>query len=358
MSTPVLAEPETRDDDGTPLLELADLVTGYRLRRGIGRSGGEIRAVAGVSLTVRAGETVGLVGESGCGKSTVARTIVGLVRPSGGRVLFEGRDLGALPAREMRRLRQDVQLIFQDPYASLNPRMTVAALLKEAWRIHPGLVPREQWDDEVRILLGRVGLRPEHAERYPHQFSGGQRQRISIARALAVRPRLIVCDEAVSALDVSVRAQVLNLLGDLQRDLGVAYLFISHDLGVVRHICDRVAVMYLGKIVEIGSKESVYRNPSHPYTQALMSAAPSLDDWRDEERHEIVLQGDVPSPLAPPSGCRFRTRCWRAQDRCRDEEPTLIDRGTGHPVACHFPEPVPSQPAVVNDTEPSRPLKE
>ncbi|MCA2180389.1 dipeptide ABC transporter ATP-binding protein [Nonomuraea glycinis] len=322
-----------------PILELDDLVTSYRLTRGIGRSGGEVRAVAGVSLTVRAGETVGLVGESGCGKSTVARTIVGLVRPSSGRVLFEGRDLSTLPAQEMRLLRQDIQLIFQDPYASLNPRMTVAALLKEPWRIHRGLVPRERWDEEVRSLLDRVGLRAEHADRYPHQFSGGQRQRIAIARALAVRPRLIVCDESVSALDVSVRAQILNLLKDLQRDLGVAYLFISHDLGVVRHICDRVAVMYLGKIVEVGSKDSVYRHPSHPYTQALLSAAPSLDDWRDDERREIVLGGDVPSPLSPPSGCRFRTRCWQAQDRCREEEPALIERDTDHPVACHFPAP-------------------
>ncbi|GGP04127.1 ABC transporter ATP-binding protein [Nonomuraea glycinis] len=330
MSTPVMDE---------PILELDDLVTSYRLTRGIGRSGGEVRAVAGVSLTVRAGETVGLVGESGCGKSTVARTIVGLVRPSSGRVLFEGRDLSTLPAQEMRLLRQDIQLIFQDPYASLNPRMTVAALLKEPWRIHRGLVPRERWDEEVRSLLDRVGLRAEHADRYPHQFSGGQRQRIAIARALAVRPRLIVCDESVSALDVSVRAQILNLLKDLQRDLGVAYLFISHDLGVVRHICDRVAVMYLGKIVEVGSKDSVYRHPSHPYTQALLSAAPSLDDWRDDERREIVLGGDVPSPLSPPSGCRFRTRCWQAQDRCREEEPALIERDTDHPVACHFPAP-------------------
>ncbi|HUR04756.1 MAG TPA: dipeptide ABC transporter ATP-binding protein [Nonomuraea sp.] len=342
MSTPALAESRARDDDGPPLLELVDLVTAYRLRGGLGRSGAEVRAVAGVSLDVRAGETVGLVGESGCGKSTIARTIVGLVRPASGQVLFEGRDLAALPAKELRRLRQDVQLVFQDPYASLNPRMTVAALIKEAWRIHPGIVPRDRWDEEVRSLLDRVGLRPEHAGRYPHQFSGGQRQRVSIARALAVRPRLIICDEAVSALDVSVRAQILNLLEELRRDLGVAYLFISHDLGVVHHICDRVAVMYLGKIVEIGSKENVYQRPSHPYTQALLSAAPSLDDWRDGGRQEIVLSGDVPSPLNPPSGCRFRTRCWRAQDRCRDEEPVLLDRGTGHPVACHFPETDPS----------------
>ncbi|TDC94532.1 dipeptide ABC transporter ATP-binding protein [Nonomuraea deserti] len=345
--------------EAEPLLELSDLVTSYRLRPGIGRPGGEVRAVAGVSLTVHAGETVGLVGESGCGKSTIARTIVGLVRPSGGKVLFDGRDLGTLPAKELRRLRRDIQLVFQDPYASLNPRMTVAALIKEAWRIHPGLVPRERWDDEVRALLERVGLRAEHAGRYPHQFSGGQRQRISIARALAVRPRLIVCDEAVSALDVSVRAQILNLLQELQRDLGVSYLFISHDLGVVRHLCDRVAVMYLGKIVETGSKEDIYRSPAHPYTQALLSAAPSLDDWRadeDGEHGEIVLTGDVPSPLRPPTGCRFRTRCWRAQDRCRDEEPALVERDTGHPVACHFPGALP--PPATTAPEGGRPMKE
>ncbi|MFG1710463.1 ABC transporter ATP-binding protein [Nonomuraea sp. M3C6] len=336
--------------EAEPLLELTDLVAGYRLRAGIGRPGGEVRAVAGVSLTVREGETVGLVGESGCGKSTIARTIVGLVRPSSGKVLFEGRDLAALPAKELRRLRREIQLVFQDPYAALNPRMTVAALIKEAWRIHQGLVPRERWDEEVRALLSRVGLRPEYADRYPHQFSGGQRQRISIARALAVRPRLIVCDEAVSALDVSVRAQILNLLQELQRDLGVAYLFISHDLGVVRHLCDRVAVMYLGKVVETGSKERIYRSPAHPYTQALLSAAPSLDDWREGGRGEIVLTGDVPSPLNPPTGCRFRTRCWRAEDRCRDEEPALIDRNTGHPVACHFPGAVPTPTTTEADS--------
>jgi peptide/nickel transport system ATP-binding protein/oligopeptide transport system ATP-binding protein len=231
-----------------------------------------------------------------------------------------------------------VQLVFQDPYASLNPTMTVYELLSEAWQIHPGIVERDDRDAEVATLLERVGLNPSHANRYPHQFSGGQRQRISIARALSVRPRLIVCDEAVSALDVSIQAQILALLKQLQDELGVAYLFITHDLGVVRHIADRVAVMHLGTIVETGETEQIYEHPAHPYTRALLSAAPSVEDWQEDVDSEIVLSGDVPSPLDPPRGCRFHTRCWKATDQCRADEPTLAHRGTDHPVACHYPE--------------------
>ncbi|TKG65788.1 ABC transporter ATP-binding protein [Prauserella endophytica] len=322
----------------TPVLELVDLVAGYRSRHGLLGRRNEVRAVAGVSLSVSAGETVCLVGESGCGKSTVARAVVSLLRPFSGEVRFDGRNVTGLKGRELKNLRRQVQLVFQDPYASLNPKMTVRELISEAWRIHPGIVEPDGWDAEVARLLERVGLNPGHAERYPHQFSGGQRQRISIARALAVRPRLIVCDEAVSALDVSIQAQVLTLLRELQRDLGVAYLFITHDLGVVRHFADRVAVMHLGSIVESGDTEQIYEHAEHPYTRALLSAAPSVEDWRDDaENGEIVLTGDVPSPLNPPPGCRFHTRCWKAQDRCRTEEPELLERGTGHPVACHFP---------------------
>ncbi len=320
-----------------PVLELVGLVAGYRQRQGMWGRRRTVRAVAGVNLTVHAGETVCLVGESGCGKSTVARTVVGLLEPQSGEVRFDGRDVRTLSREERRNLRRRVQLVFQDPYASLNPDMTVYELISEAWRIHPGLVEREDRDAEVASLLERVGLNPGHAERYPHQFSGGQRQRISIARALSVKPRLIVCDEAVSALDVSIQAQILTLLAELQRDLGVAFLFITHDLGVVRHFADRVAVMHLGTIVETGEVEDVYERPAHPYTQALLSAAPSLEDWRSPSTHEIVLQGDVPSPLSPPYGCRFHTRCWRTKDRCRVDEPELVHRNTDHPVACHFP---------------------
>jgi oligopeptide transport system ATP-binding protein len=319
-----------------PVLELVDLVAGYRTRNGLLGRRGLVRVVNGVDLTVAEGETVCLVGESGCGKSTVARTVVNLLRPVSGEVRFAGRSLAGMDRRELRAMRRDVQLVFQDPYASLNPRMTVRELITEAWRIHPGIVPRERWDTEVAELLERVGLNPAHATRYPHQFSGGQRQRICIARALSVRPRLIVCDEAVSALDVSIQAQILALLGKFRDELGVAYLFITHDLGVVRHFADRVAVMHLGTIVETGETEQIYASPAHPYTQALLSAAPSVDDWRDLGGAEIVLRGDVPSPSRPPSGCRFHPRCWKAKDVCATDEPALEQRGIGHPVACHF----------------------
>ncbi|WP_024875783.1 ABC transporter ATP-binding protein [Saccharomonospora piscinae] len=321
----------------TPVLELVDLVAGYRSRQGLLGRRRDVRAVAGVNLTVHAGQTVCLVGESGCGKSTVARAVLDLLTPLSGEVRFDGRALTTLTRPERKALRRQIQLVFQDPYASLNPTMTVHELVSEAWRIHPGIVERDQWDSEVAALLERVGLNPGHASRYPHQFSGGQRQRISIARALSVRPRLIVCDEAVSALDVSIQAQILALLKQLQDELGVAYLFITHDLGVVRHFADRVAVMHLGTVVETGDTEQIYERPAHPYTQALLSAAPSLDDWRGDDREEIVLRGDPPSPLDPPSGCRFHTRCWKARDRCRGDEPELVHRGTDHPVACHYP---------------------
>ncbi|PXY22126.1 ABC transporter ATP-binding protein [Prauserella muralis] len=326
----------------TPVLELVDLVAGYRTRQGLFGRRREVRAVAGVNLAVHEGQTVCLVGESGCGKSTVARTVVGLLRPIAGEVRLDGRDVTGLARRDLKAVRRQVQLVFQDPYASLNPHMTVRELITEAWRIHPGLVPQDRWDAELADLLERVGLNAGHAARYPHQFSGGQRQRISIARALAVRPRVIVCDEAVSALDVSIQAQVLTLLRQLQDELGVAYLFITHDLGVVRHFADRVAVMHLGGIVESGDTEQVFLHAAHPYTQALLSAAPSVDDWRDDAPGgEIVLTGDVPSPLDPPAGCRFHTRCWKAQQRCRADEPALEIRDTAHPVACHFPAPLP-----------------
>jgi oligopeptide transport system ATP-binding protein len=319
-----------------PLLEVDDLRTAFPIRSGIlHRRTGEVQAVAGVSLEVGPGETLGLVGESGCGKSTLARTLVGLVPASGGSVRFDGRDVLGLRGAQRRAFRRDVQMIFQDPFASLNPRMTVGELVTEAWEVHPGLVAPGDREAELYRLLNQVGLDPGAAGRYPHQFSGGQRQRISIARALAVRPRLLVCDEAVSALDVSIQGQILNLLTRLQAELGVSYLFISHDLAVIRHISDRVAVMYLGRIVESGTRAQVFGNPSHPYTQALLSAAPVVKPWEHEGRVVLPLEGDLPSPADPPSGCRFRTRCPIATARCAEEEPELVVHGD-HETACHF----------------------
>jgi oligopeptide transport system ATP-binding protein len=321
-----------------PILEVVDLETTFPLKSGLlRRTYAEVQAVSGVSFSVYPGETLGLVGESGCGKSTVARTITGLERSKSGHVYFEGRDLTRLSYAQMRALRQDIQLIFQDPFASLNPRMTVRELVTEPWQIHD-VLQKERWETELTKLLEMVGLEPDHADRHPHQFSGGQRQRICIARALALRPKLVICDEAVSALDVSIQAQILNLLKELQQELGLAYVFISHDLSVVRHVCDRVAVMYLGKIMEIGDRDAVYELPTNPYTQALLSAAPVAKPWLAEGRKEIVLEGDIPSPANPPSGCRFRTRCWKAEDICATEEPALEDRSHGHPSACHFAE--------------------
>jgi oligopeptide transport system ATP-binding protein len=316
-----------------PLLSVRDLVKYYTAGGLFGRSTPPVRAVDGVSFDVGRGETLALVGESGCGKSSVGRTILRLQEPTSGKALYEGVDVFSLDRTALRQLRRRMQIIFQDPYSSLNPRMTVGAAIAEGIEIHR-LAARGEISGRVAALLEEVGLDPTYARRYPHEFSGGQRQRIGIARALAVQPSFIVCDEPVSALDVSVQAQVLNLMMDLQEELGLAYLFVSHDLGVVEHIGRRVAVMYLGKIVEIADKEALFETPLHPYTQALMAAAPIPDPHVTRER--IVLQGDVPSPINPPSGCAFHTRCPFAFERCKVETPPLKPAADGRRVACHL----------------------
>jgi peptide/nickel transport system ATP-binding protein/oligopeptide transport system ATP-binding protein len=320
-----------------PVLEVSHLVKHFPIRGDglLNRNAGAVQAVSDVSFALYSGKTLGLVGESGSGKSTVARCLLRLLEPTSGEVVFRGRDLASVSRKAMRAFRRELQIVFQDPFASLNPRMTVASIVKEPLKIHR---VEGDHDEKVAELLRLVGLSPEHGNRFPHEFSGGQRQRIGIARALALEPAVLVLDEPVSALDVSIQAGVVNLLESLQDRLGLSYLFVAHDLSVVRHISDHVAVMYLGKIVEIGTRDEIYDRPSHPYTQALLSAVPVADPRKERERTRIVLAGDLPSPANPPSGCRFRTRCWKAQDICAEEEPALIDRGQGHPSACHFAE--------------------
>ncbi|MEU2714964.1 dipeptide ABC transporter ATP-binding protein [Streptomyces sp. NPDC007205] len=324
---------------GEILLKVTGLQKHFPIKKGLfQRQVGAVRAVDGLDFEVRSGETLGVVGESGCGKSTMGRLITRLLEPTAGTVEFEGKDITHLGVSGMRPMRRDVQMIFQDPYSSLNPRHTIGTIVGAPFRLQ-GVEPEGGIKKEVQRLLSVVGLNPEHYNRYPHEFSGGQRQRIGIARALALKPKLVVADEPVSALDVSIQAQVVNLMDDLQEELGLTYVIIAHDLSVVRHVSDRIAVMYLGKIVELADRDSLYKAPMHPYTKALMSAVPIPDPARKNAKSErILLKGDVPSPISPPSGCRFHTRCWKATEICRTTEPALKELKPGQRVACHHPE--------------------
>ena len=321
------------------ILELKDLTKYFPVKTGgiFGGTKGLVKAVDGVSLTVKRGETVGLVGESGCGKTTVGRTVMKLYEPTSGQIIFDGQEITNLPRKEMKPVRSKMQMIFQDPFSSLNPRHTVGSIISSSFTIH-NIEPEGGVEKAVSELLELVGLNPEHINRFPHEFSGGQRQRIGIARALALKPKLIVADEPVSALDVSIQAQVVNLLDDLQKELGLSYLFVAHDLSVVQHISDRVVVMYLGKVMEMAPTHELFNNPRHPYTKALLSAVPVADPKVGRNRERIILQGDLPSPVNPPAGCVFNTRCWKAKDICRTEIPETIQVSPLQTVACHFPE--------------------
>ncbi|MET9697927.1 dipeptide ABC transporter ATP-binding protein [Streptomyces sp. NPDC006529] len=335
-------------DRGEPILQVRNLVKHFPLTQGIlfKKQIGAVRAVDGVSFDLHQGETLGIVGESGCGKSTVAKLLMLLETATSGEVFYKGTDITKLSGKALKAVRRNIQMVFQDPYTSLNPRMTVGDIIGEPFEIHPEVAPKGDRRRKVQELLDVVGLNPEYINRYPHQFSGGQRQRIGIARGLALNPEIIICDEPVSALDVSVQAQVINLMAKLQDEFNLSYIFIAHDLSIVRHISDRVGVMYLGKMAEIGSDRQIYDHPTHPYTQALLSAVPVPDPTAREGRDRIILSGEIPSPANPPSGCRFRTRCWKAEDKCASEEPLLAiperfkgqDSPAAHESACHFAE--------------------